>query len=147
MLSRATAGEIKANFIAIGIHQILDLWLGNSEKNLHQLFQLARDNAPTVLFFDEVDALAADRNDLRRSAGRTLINQFLAELDGIDPEVDRCPDGGPLSLHELGVEPADLCQQGFGAGANRLLDLRPALAHPDCNHRALAVLRDRCSCP
>ena len=82
MLSRATAGEIKANFIAIGIHQILDLWLGNSEKNLHQLFQLARDNAPAVLFFDEVDALAADRNDMKRSAGRTLINQFLAEMDG-----------------------------------------------------------------
>lgn len=82
MLSRATAGEIKANFIAIGIHQILDLYLGNSEKNLHQLFQLARDNAPAILFFDEVDALAADRNDLKRSAGRTLINQFLAELDG-----------------------------------------------------------------
>ena len=82
MLSRATAGEINANFIAIGIHQILDMWLGNSEKNLHQLFQLARDHAPTVLFFDEVDALAADRNNMKQSAGRTVINQFLAEMDG-----------------------------------------------------------------
>src|SRR5436190_6323717 len=82
LLSRATAGEIKASFISIGIHQILDLYLGNSEKNLHQLFELARTHAPAVLFFDEVDALAADRNDLKRSAGRTLINQFLAEMDG-----------------------------------------------------------------
>jgi SpoVK/Ycf46/Vps4 family AAA+-type ATPase len=82
LLSRATAGEIKASFLSIGIHQILDLYLGNSEKNLHQLFELARSHAPAVLFFDEVDALAADRNDLRRSAGRTLINQFLAEMDG-----------------------------------------------------------------
>jgi AAA+ superfamily predicted ATPase len=82
LLSRATAGEIKASFLSVGIHQILDLWLGNSEKNLHQLFELARSHAPAVLFFDEVDALAADRNDLRRSAGRTLINQFLAEMDG-----------------------------------------------------------------
>jgi SpoVK/Ycf46/Vps4 family AAA+-type ATPase len=82
LLSRATAGEIKANFLSIGIHQILDLYLGNSEKNLHQLFELARTHAPAVLFFDEVDALAADRNDLKRSAGRTLINQFLAEMDG-----------------------------------------------------------------
>jgi transitional endoplasmic reticulum ATPase len=82
MISRATAGEINANFISVGLHQILDLYLGNSEKNLHELFQLARDNAPSVLFFDEVDALAADRNDLKRSAGRTLINQFLAEMDG-----------------------------------------------------------------
>ncbi|MCE9609778.1 MAG: AAA family ATPase [Chthoniobacter sp.] len=82
LLSRATAGEIQANFLSIGIHQILDLYLGNSEKNLHALFELARTHAPSVLFFDEVDALAADRNDLKRSAGRTLINQFLAEMDG-----------------------------------------------------------------
>lgn len=81
-LSRAVAGEIKARFYSIGIHEILDMWMGNSEKNLHQIFELARQDAPAVLFFDEVDALAADRNDLRRSAGRTLINQFLAELDG-----------------------------------------------------------------
>lgn len=82
MLSRATAGEINARFLSIGIHEILDLYLGNSEKNLHQIFETARANAPAVLFFDEVDALAADRNDMKRSAGRTLINQFLAELDG-----------------------------------------------------------------
>ncbi|MEZ5405514.1 MAG: AAA family ATPase [Verrucomicrobiia bacterium] len=82
LISRATAGEIHANFLSIGIHQILDMWIGNSEKNLHQLFELARDNAPTILFFDEVDALAADRVDLKRSAGKTLINQFLAEMDG-----------------------------------------------------------------
>jgi AAA+ superfamily predicted ATPase len=82
LLARATAGEINASFISIGIHQILNLYLGESEKNLHELFETARRNAPAVLFFDEVDALAADRNDLKRSAGRTLINQFLAEMDG-----------------------------------------------------------------
>jgi transitional endoplasmic reticulum ATPase len=82
LISKATAGEIQANFISVGIHQILDLYLGNSEKNLHQLFQLARDNSPAILFFDEVDALAADRKDFRESAIRTVINQFLAEMDG-----------------------------------------------------------------
>jgi len=82
LLSRATAGEIDANFLSIGIHQILDLYIGESEKNLHRIFEMARDHAPTILFFDEVDALAADRRDLRKSAGRTLINQFLAEMDG-----------------------------------------------------------------
>jgi len=82
LISRATAGEINANFLSLGIHQILDLYIGESEKNLHRIFELARDNAPTILFFDEVDALAADRRDLRKSAGRTLINQFLAEMDG-----------------------------------------------------------------
>ncbi|HEY5791847.1 MAG TPA: AAA family ATPase [Chthoniobacterales bacterium] len=82
LISRATAGEIEANFLSIGIHQILDLYIGESEKNLHRLFEMARDHAPSILFFDEVDALAADRRDLRKSAGRTLINQFLAEMDG-----------------------------------------------------------------
>jgi transitional endoplasmic reticulum ATPase len=82
LISKATAGEINASFISVGIHQILDLYVGGSEKNLHHLFQLARNNAPAVLFFDEVDALAADRKDFRESAMRTVINQFLAEMDG-----------------------------------------------------------------
>jgi AAA+ superfamily predicted ATPase len=82
LISQATAGEIRSNFISVALHQILDLYIGNSEKNLHQLFQLARDHAPAILFFDEVDALAADRKGLRESGMRTLINQFLAEMDG-----------------------------------------------------------------
>jgi AAA+ superfamily predicted ATPase len=82
LISKAAAGEIQANFISVGVHQILDLYVGNSEKNLHQAFQIARDHAPAILFFDEVDALAADRKDFRESAIRTVINQFLAEMDG-----------------------------------------------------------------
>ncbi len=82
LISRAVAGEIKARFLAVGIHQVIEMWLGKSEQNLHALFEYARRNAPAVLFFDEVDALAANRTDLRASAGRTLINQFLAEFDG-----------------------------------------------------------------
>lgn len=81
LISRATAGEIKAKFISVGLHQILDMWIGKSEEKLHELFELARRNAPAVLFFDEIDALAADRKDMRTSGGRTLVNQFLAELD------------------------------------------------------------------
>jgi AAA+ superfamily predicted ATPase len=82
LLSRATAGEIKATFLSIGIHQVLDMWLGNSEKNLHKIFELARQNTPAILFFDEVDALASDRASMKASAGRNVINQFLAEMDG-----------------------------------------------------------------
>ena len=88
LISKATAGEIKANFIALGLHQILDMWIGNSEKNMHEVFELARQNAPSILFFDEVDALAADRRDLRQSAGRNLINAFLSEMDGAESEND-----------------------------------------------------------
>ena len=84
LLSRATAGEINATFLSIGIHQVLDMWLGNSEKNLHKIFELARQNTPAILFFDEVDALASDRTTMKQSAGRNVINQFLAEMDGND---------------------------------------------------------------
>jgi transitional endoplasmic reticulum ATPase len=82
-LARATAGEIKAGFISVGIHDVLDMWIGNSERNLHELFEQARRNAPCVLFFDEVDALGASRTDMKTSAGRHLINQFLSEMDGV----------------------------------------------------------------
>jgi transitional endoplasmic reticulum ATPase len=82
-LARATAGEIDASFIAVGINDVLDMWIGKSEKNLHELFENARAHTPCVLFFDEVDALGANRADMRQSSGRHLINQFLAELDGV----------------------------------------------------------------
>ncbi|RXK62861.1 tetratricopeptide repeat protein [Lacibacter luteus] len=85
-IAKATAGEIDAKFISIGLHDILDMWIGNSEKNLHQVFEVARANKPCVLFFDEVDALGSSRADLKQSAMRHVINQFLAELDGVDAD-------------------------------------------------------------
>ncbi|HQE93189.1 MAG TPA: AAA family ATPase [Anaerolineae bacterium] len=83
-LARATAGEVNAHFLSIGLHDVLDMYLGQSEHNLHAIFELARSNTPCVLFFDEVDALGASRSDMRYSAGRQVINQFLAELDGVN---------------------------------------------------------------
>ncbi|MCG6155938.1 ATP-binding protein [Rubinisphaera margarita] len=87
-LARATAGEIDAAFFSIGLNDVLDMWIGNSERNLHELFETGRRNTPCVLFFDEVDALGARRSDMRQSAGRQLINQFLSELDGVKANND-----------------------------------------------------------
>lgn len=87
-LARATAGEIKAGFLSIGINDVLDMWIGNSEKNLHELFQYARSHKPCVLFFDEVDALGAARSDMKGTGARHLVNQFLSELDGADASND-----------------------------------------------------------
>ena len=87
-LARATAGEISAAFLSVGINDVLDMWLGNSEKKLHELFAQARKNKPTVLFFDEVDALGARRSDLQHTSARHLINQFLSEMDGIEASND-----------------------------------------------------------
>ncbi len=82
-LARATAGEIKASFLAVGISEILDMWIGQSERNLHEIFEQARRCRPCVLFFDEVDALGSNRSDMRHSGRQMLINQFLSEMDGI----------------------------------------------------------------
>lgn len=87
-IARATAGEINANFINVGINDILDMWIGNSEKNLHEIFEVARRNTPCVIFFDEIDALGANRSDMNKTTGRTVIHQFLHELDGLDTNND-----------------------------------------------------------
>ncbi|NLS93763.1 MAG: AAA family ATPase [Planctomycetaceae bacterium] len=91
--ARATAGEIDAAFISVGINDVLEMWLGNSERNLHGLFELARNNTPCVLFFDEADALGGRRSDMSGGSSRQVINQFLAELDGVE-----CSNEGVLVL-------------------------------------------------
>jgi AAA+ superfamily predicted ATPase len=87
-LARATAGQISASFLAVGLSDVLDMWLGNSEKRLHAIFEQARRRAPCVLFFDEVDALGASRSSFQSSAGRNVVNQFLYELDGVQADND-----------------------------------------------------------
>jgi SpoVK/Ycf46/Vps4 family AAA+-type ATPase len=85
-IARATAGQLGARFIGIGLHDVLDMWLGQSERNLHELFENARRSAPCVLFFDEVDALGRKRTQLKHSAGREVVVQFLSELDSFGSE-------------------------------------------------------------
>lgn len=85
-IARATAGELGARFIGVGLHDILGMWLGESEHNLHELFETARRSAPCVLFFDEADALGRKRSQLSHSAGRAVVVQFLSELDSFGSE-------------------------------------------------------------
>jgi SpoVK/Ycf46/Vps4 family AAA+-type ATPase len=87
-LAKAVAGELGAKFISLSIVDVVDMYIGNSERNLHELFQAARRNAPCVLFLDEVDALGHKRSQLNSSAMRTLGNQLLAELDGMEGSND-----------------------------------------------------------
>lgn len=83
-LARAVAGELGARFATVGLHHVLDMWLGNSEKQLHELFEMARRSTPCVLFFDELDAIGHSRMDLGRSAARNVVAQLLVELDGVE---------------------------------------------------------------
>ena len=82
-LARATAGEAGVRFMAVGIDDVLDMWFGQSEKKLHALFQTARQQAPTILFFDEVDALGGRRSASRHDSYRMLVAQFLSDMDGV----------------------------------------------------------------
>ncbi|MDP4840472.1 MAG: ATP-binding protein [Alphaproteobacteria bacterium] len=82
MLARATAGECKTNFYNIAISDILDMWIGESEKKLKAVFETARQNAPSVLFFDELEALAGKRHYSTDSSASKTVSQFLSEMDG-----------------------------------------------------------------
>lgn len=84
MIARAIAGECKASFISVGISEVLNMWMGESERNLAQLFEKARAQKPCVLFFDELDALAFSRSKAHSEHSRTIVNEFLSQLDGFE---------------------------------------------------------------
>jgi SpoVK/Ycf46/Vps4 family AAA+-type ATPase len=118
-LARALAGELGARFFAVGLHDILDMWLGQSERAVHETFVTARRHAPCVLFLDEVDALGLKRSNLARSAGRGVVVQLLTEMDSTRGENE-------------GV---------FVLGAtNQPWDLDPALRRPGRFDRTVLVL-------
>ena len=85
----AVAGEAGANVIIARINQIVDMYTGNTEKNLHAIFEQARESAPCIIIFDEVDALGVKRSGGdggggESSAMRLAVNQFLVEMNGIE---------------------------------------------------------------
>jgi SpoVK/Ycf46/Vps4 family AAA+-type ATPase len=82
-IARAIAGELGAAFVSIALADVLDMYIGQSERNLHEIFENARRIAPCVVFIDEIDALGRKRSFMRESAGRTIVNQLLSELDSI----------------------------------------------------------------
>jgi SpoVK/Ycf46/Vps4 family AAA+-type ATPase len=84
MMARATAGEVGAAFISIEISEILDMYIGQSEKRLAAAFENARSSRPAVLFFDEIEALAARRRFGHADHGASLVSTFLNELDGVN---------------------------------------------------------------
>jgi SpoVK/Ycf46/Vps4 family AAA+-type ATPase len=88
LLARATAGEVNAEFIYVGIDDVLDMYYGESERKLHAIFEIARRKVPSVLFFDEIEAIGGKRVDMRQHHLRTLVNQFLAEMDGMEGNND-----------------------------------------------------------
>ncbi len=88
-LARAIAGELDAKFLSITIADILDGVMGESEKNVHRIFNRARDLAPCVLFIDELDSLGGKRSGYSNMGWmRNVVNQMLQEMDGVGSDND-----------------------------------------------------------
>lgn len=82
-IAEAVAGEANAKLVSAKLSELLDMYVGNSEKNVRALFEAAKQNAPAILFLDEVEALAGCKTDSGRWE-RSIINQLLVELDELD---------------------------------------------------------------
>ncbi|WP_435065451.1 AAA family ATPase [Halobaculum sp. EA56] len=83
LLARAIAGESEVNFIEVAGPELLDRYVGESEKAVREVFERARQAAPSIVFFDEIDAIAADRDGMGDSSGvgERVVSQLLTELD------------------------------------------------------------------
>jgi transitional endoplasmic reticulum ATPase len=86
LLAKAIANECQANFISIKGPELLTMWFGESEANVREIFDKARQSAPCVLFFDELDSIAVQRGSSSGDAGGAadrVLNQLLTEMDGM----------------------------------------------------------------
>ncbi len=118
-IARAVAGELGARFVSVGLADILDMYIGNSERNVAELFGLVRREAPCVLFLDEIDALGQKRSGAHNAAMRGAVVQLLTELDGVSGQNE-----GVFVL----------------AATNQPWDVDPALRRPGRFDRTLLVL-------
>ncbi|MFJ4219048.1 ATP-binding protein [Curtobacterium luteum] len=118
-IARAVAGELGARFLSVAITDVLDPYIGASERNIQAVFEAARAAAPCVVFFDEVDALGQRRSQTRSSHVRGMVNQLLTELDGIS--------GGNEGVFVL-------------AATNQPWDVEPAMRRPGRLDRTVLVL-------
>ena len=86
LLAKAVANEAESNFISIKGPELLNKYVGESEKGVREVFEKARSNAPTVIFFDEIDAIAGQRgrNMGDSGVGERVVSQLLTELDGLE---------------------------------------------------------------
>jgi len=86
LLAKAVANEADSNFISVKGPELLNKYVGESEKGVREVFEKARENAPTVVFFDEIDAIATERGSNNSDSGvsERVVSQLLTELDGME---------------------------------------------------------------
>ncbi|HLD80903.1 MAG TPA: CDC48 family AAA ATPase, partial [archaeon] len=83
LLAKAVASECEANFVTINGPEVMSKWYGESEKHLRDIFQNAEKNAPTIIFIDEIDAIAPKREEVTGEVERRVVSQLLTLMDGI----------------------------------------------------------------
>jgi transitional endoplasmic reticulum ATPase len=85
LLAKAVANESEANFIQVKGPSLLSMWVGKSEEGVRKIFERARQVAPCIIFFDEIDSLASKRGyEQGQKVTERVLNQMLAEMDGIE---------------------------------------------------------------
>jgi transitional endoplasmic reticulum ATPase len=86
LMAKAVANEAQSNFISIKGPELLNKYVGESEKGVREVFEKARSNAPTVIFFDEIDSIAGERGQRMGDSGvgERVVSQLLTELDGLE---------------------------------------------------------------
>ncbi|XP_053461326.1 nuclear valosin-containing protein-like isoform X8 [Nycticebus coucang] len=84
LLAKAVANESGLNFISVKGPELLNMYVGESERAVRQVFQRAKNSAPCVIFFDEMDALCPRRSDRETGASVRVVNQLLTEMDGLE---------------------------------------------------------------
>nr|WP_226008103.1 AAA family ATPase [Natrinema salinisoli] len=85
LLAKVVANEAQSNFISIKGPELLNKYVGESERGIREIFEKARVNAPSVVFFDEIDAIAAERGgSTDAGVGEHVVSQLLTELDGLE---------------------------------------------------------------
>ena len=129
LMAKAIATESGMNFMAVKGPELLSKWVGDSEKAVQRVFRRARAAAPTVVFFDEIDALAVSRGsaggDSSSQVSDRVLSQLLAEMDGISPSAPASGDGGENGQYAVPVASVVVV-----AATNRPDILDPALLRP-----------------
>jgi len=150
LIARAVATECRAEFVSVGISDVLNLYIGESERNLAAMFDKARHSRPCVLFFDEIDALGFARSKAHSEHTRQIVNEFLAQLDGFGTDnrdvLILAATNMPWDVDSALKRPGRFSRQVFvpppdEAARAHIVELKLAgVPHEDIDPKAIAAL-------